>query len=79
MLISCTKIFNKKKSASNKESADFAFAVYDSVSMINTEHWNKIVVHGSEFLQIPFLSVLENERPDNMHFHYAIIYIRQIL
>lgn len=73
MLISCTKISNKKKST-GKKSADFAFAVYDSVSMINTEHWNKIVVHGSEFLQIPFLSVLENERPDNMHFHYAIIY-----
>ncbi len=74
MLIPCSEIPNKKKSALQKKSSDFAFAVYDSVSMLNAEHWNKIVIHGSEFLQIPFLTVLENERPDNMHFHYAIIY-----
>ncbi len=74
MLIQCCKIPNKKKSTLRKKPSDFAFAVYDSVSMINVEHWNKIVVHGSEFLQIPFLTVLENEHPDNMRFHYAIIY-----
>ncbi len=74
MLISCSKIPNKKKSALRKKASDFAFAIYDSVSMINAEHWNRIVVHGSEFLQLPFLKVLENEHPDNMHFHYAIIY-----
>ncbi len=74
MLISCSKIPSKKKSGLLKKSSDFAFAVYDSVSMINTEHWNKVVNYGSEFLQLPFLTVLENERPDNMHFHYAIIY-----
>lgn len=74
MLISCSKIQNRKKSDSRKKSADFAFALYESVSMINKEHWNKVVVHGSEFLQLPFLTVLEKEHPDNMHFHYAIIY-----
>lgn len=74
MLISCSKIPNKKKSALRKKASDFAFAVYDSVSMINTEHWNNVVGYGSEFLQLPFLTVLENEHPDNMHFHYAIIY-----
>jgi hypothetical protein len=42
--------------------------------MINAEHWNRIVGHGSEFLELPFLTVLENERPENMRFHYAIIY-----
>jgi len=72
MLIPCS--IPKKKSSLQKKVSDFAFAVYDSVSMINAEHWNKIVVHGSEFLQLPFLTVLENEHPDNMHFHYAIIY-----
>ena len=74
MLISCSKIPNKKKSTLRKKSSDFAFAVYDSVSMINIEHWNRVVIYGSEFLQLPFLTVLENEHPDNMHFHYAIIY-----
>lgn len=74
MLIPCSKIPNKKKSSLRKKASSYAFAVYDSVSMINTEHWNRVVGHGSEFLQIPFLTVLENEHPDNMHFHYAIIY-----
>jgi hypothetical protein len=74
MLISCNKVPNKKKSTIRKKSSDFAFAVYDSVTMINTEHWNHVVNCGSEFLQIPFLTVLEIERPENMHFHYSIIY-----
>ncbi len=74
MLIPCSKIPNKKKSTIRKKASDFAFAVYDSVSMINAEHWNRIVDHGSEFLNLPFLTVLENEHPDNMHFHYSIIY-----
>jgi hypothetical protein len=74
MLISCNKIPNKKKSAIRKKASDFAFAVYESVSMINKEHWNSIVGYGSEFLKIPFLTVLEKESPDNMRFHYAIIY-----
>src|ERR1700746_421314 len=74
MLIPCNKVPNKKKSELRKKASGFAFAVYDSVTMINTEHWNSIVKYGSEFLNIPFLTVLEKQRPDNMHFHYAIIY-----
>jgi hypothetical protein len=74
MLISCNKVPNKKKSAVRKKATDFAFAVYDSVNMINREHWDAVAAHGSEFLEVPFLSVLETEAPDNMHFHYALIY-----
>jgi predicted N-acyltransferase len=74
MLIHCNKVPNKKKSELRKKSSNLAFAVYDSVTMINTEHWNSIVSYGSEFLQLPFLHVLEKERPDNMQFNYAIIY-----
>jgi predicted N-acyltransferase len=74
MLIHCSKIPNKKKSELRKKASDFAFAIYDSVSMINTEHWNSIVKYGSEFLNLPFLTVIENQHPSNMHFHYAIIY-----
>ena len=74
MLIPCNKIPNKKKSSLRKHASDFAFAVYDSVEMINKEHWNGIVNYGSEFLQLNFLTVLENVHPDNMRFHYAIIY-----
>jgi predicted N-acyltransferase len=74
MLVSCNKVPNKKKSALRKNPSNFAFAVYDSIAMVNAEHWNSVVTYGSEFLKIPYLTVLENEHPDNMHFHYAIIY-----
>ncbi len=74
MLIHCNKIPNKKKSEVRKKSSDFSFAVYDSVSMINKEHWNAIVKYGSEFLQLTYLNVLEKTPPENMRFHYSIIY-----
>lgn len=74
MLISCNKIPNKKTSSLRKKPSDFSFAVFDSVSTINSEQWNNIANFGSPFLKIPYLSVLENEHPDNMRFHYAIIY-----
>jgi predicted N-acyltransferase len=74
MLISCNKVPNKKKSALRKQASRFAFAVCESASMINREHWERIVGYGSEFLEISFLEVLEKEAPENIHFHYAIIY-----
>jgi hypothetical protein len=74
MLIFCNKISNKKKSALRKKPTDFAFEVHDSIAAINPEHWNAIANYGSPFLKIPYLSVLENEHPDNMRFHYALIY-----
>lgn len=74
MLIHCNKVPNKKRSALLKKNTGFAFTVVDSVSQINKEHWNSLVGFGSEFLQLPFLSVLEDQAPENMRFHYAIIY-----
>ena len=74
MIISCNKIPNKKSSESRKKSSNFSFVIYDSISVINISHWNSVVNYGSEFLKIPYLTVLENEHPDNMRFHYVIIY-----
>lgn len=74
MLILCDKVSNKKKSDVRKKPSDFSFAVYDSVSMINAEHWNSLVNYGSEFLQLNYLQVVEKVPPDNMRFHYSIIY-----
>lgn len=74
MLISCNKVPNKKKSALRKKASHFAFTVCSSVSQISTEDWNAVVPFGSEFLKLPFLTVLEKEKPANMHFHYAVIY-----
>ncbi len=73
MVISCNKIA-KKNSVVCKKSSGFTFSICDSVSKINAEHWSSIVNYGSEFLKIPYLTVLENTHPDNMRFHYAIIF-----
>ncbi len=74
MPISCNKIPNKKNAALRKKNSDFSFALYDSVSMLDSELWNSIANYGSPFLKTPYLEVLENTHPDTMHFHYAIIY-----
>jgi hypothetical protein len=74
MLIHCDKVPNKKSSQSRKTPSDCAFAVFDSVTMVNAEHWNKVQAHGSTFLSIPYLTALENQPPENMRFHYSIIY-----
>ncbi len=74
MLISCNKIPNKKSSVARKQPSNFAFAIYDSVSMINKEHWMEVAQYGSEFLQLDYLSVFESNPPKNVRFHYALIY-----
>ena len=74
MLISCNKISNKKSSALRKKPSDFAFDVFDSMALVDSKHWNDIAHYGSPFLKTPYLSVLENEHPKNMRFHYAVIY-----
>jgi hypothetical protein len=57
-----------------KQPSNFAFAVYDSVAMIHQEHWKEVEQYGSEFLQLDYLSVFENNPPKNIRFHYALIY-----
>jgi len=74
MLISCDKIPNKKTSDKRKKPSGFAFAVYDSVSMIHKEHWEEVAKHGSEFLELDYLRVFENNPPKNVRFHYALVY-----
>ena len=78
MLIDCSKVPNKKKSAICKHASSFSFAVFDSVSMIHEKHWNEIAENKDEFLQLPYLTALENTPPSNMRFHYALIYDNKI-
>ena len=74
MLISCNKIPNKKLSANGKKKLDFSFSLSNSVSGINSKDWEAVAGFGSPFLQLPYLSVVENQHPENMCFHYATIY-----
>lgn len=74
MLISCNKIPNKKESSSQKPETDYAFSLYNSVTKVNQSDWLSIAELGSPFLNIPYLSALENKHPENMCFYYATIY-----
>lgn len=74
MLIHCSKVANKKKHALRKEQSAFSFETVDAVQKIHAEHWNSIVSAGSEYLKLDYLQVLENAHPDNMRYHYTIIY-----
>ncbi len=57
--------------------SEFSFELFESTSAIPSEQWNSVVKFGSEFMQIPYLDILEKEHPENMHFHYSIIYKSQ--
>lgn len=74
MLIHCNKIPNKKKGEQEQKKSNLSFELYDSIAFVKSEHWNNIVAYGSEFLQLSYLKVLENSHPNNMNFHYAIIF-----
>ena len=74
MIIHCNKLPNKKKSATRKQASSFSFALYDAVAMINESDWNKVVEGRDFFLQLAYLTALENSPPTNMHFQYALIY-----
>lgn len=74
MLIYCNKIPNKKKSEHAQKKSNLSFELYDSITLVKSEHWSSIVAYGSEFLQLSYLKVLENSHPDHMNFYYAIIY-----
>ncbi|MEO6903233.1 MAG: hypothetical protein ABI315_08775 [Bacteroidia bacterium] len=74
MLIYCNKIPNKKKTEQEQKKSNLSFELYNSITLVKSEHWNSIVEYGSEFLQLSYLKVLENSHPHNMNFYYAIIY-----
>ena len=63
MFINCP-IFPNKSNLSKKP-LEFGFEVFDSLSTINSEDWNNVANYGSPFLKIPYLNVLEKERPEN--------------
>ncbi len=58
----------------HKTKNGLSFSTYKSVSAVNSEHWNRIIPFGSEFLHLDYLRVLEKVPPQNMRFYYSIVY-----
>jgi hypothetical protein len=52
----------------------FAFALADSVAMLNPAHWDALTAGASVYLSRRYLAVLEGARPGNLRPHAAIVY-----
>lgn len=75
-MITCSSVRNKRKSVLFKGNSDFGFQIFNRVDQIPVDHWDSIVSFGSEFLQRTYLQAFEQFPPDNVRFHYAIVYKR---
>ncbi len=51
----------------------FKFAMADSIAGLNPDHWDRIVAGAGRFLSRDYLELLEQNRPDNLSTHYAIV------
>ena len=54
--------------------ARFRFALADSISFLNPDHWDRVVARSGLFLSRSFLQLLESHLPGNLSVHYAIVY-----
>lgn len=50
------------------------FSLYDSVSLVNTDHWNRVVDHNNIYMSLEYLRALEEAMYDTMGFRYSIFY-----
>jgi hypothetical protein len=53
---------------------EFRFALADSITFLNPDHWDRVTAHSGVFLSRPFLQLLEQHLPANLSTHYAIVY-----
>ena len=54
--------------------ADFRFALADSITFLNPEHWDCVAARSGLFFSRPFLDLLERHLPENLSTHYALAY-----
>jgi hypothetical protein len=64
------------KSAFCKDIPDFRHAIFDSVKLLNHEHWEE-VNEGQLYLSIPYLEALEQTMEGDMEFRYVIFYCEE--
>lgn len=49
-------------------------SLFDSIELVNTAHWNRIVGNERIYLSIPYLSALEKALEGSIDFRYTIFY-----
>lgn len=54
--------------------SEFQFALFDSVAMLRSDHWDGLTARASVYLGRKYLAVLEANAPGNLRMHYAVIY-----
>jgi len=49
-------------------------SLFDSIELVNTDHWNSVVGNKNIYLTIPYLMALEKALKDTIDFRYTIFY-----
>lgn len=53
----------------------FQFVLADSIAFIDPGHWDQVVVDSGQFMSRNFLGLLEQNLPENLSTHYALVYL----
>jgi predicted N-acyltransferase len=54
--------------------AELKLSIFDSVNLLNQEHWNAIVPPNEVYLTLPYLKALESTLADRIDFRYILFY-----
>ena len=56
----------------------FKLSIYDSIELVNREHWEKLQEDRNIYMSISYLSALEKSMGDSVRFRYMIYYDVQV-
>jgi hypothetical protein len=54
--------------------SEFSYVLADSIAFLNPANWDEVAAPTGLFLSRPFLKLLEENLPENLSVHYAIVY-----
>lgn len=55
-------------------SSDVKLSIYDSIHLVQLNHWKQVVGESNIFLQIPYLQALEDSKAEGLSFKYVVFY-----
>ena len=54
--------------------SELKLSIFDSVNLLNQNHWNSIVPKNEVYLTMPYLKALESTLADRINFRYILFY-----
>lgn len=59
---------------SDLDQSDLKLSIFDSVHLLNAEHWESLVPNNDVYLTLPYLRALEASLSDSIDFRYILFY-----